>query len=136
MADIDIKITDNSDEVLKQLANRTHVALEAVGIQAEGFAKRSAPVNTGRLRSSITHAVKGSDCYIGTNVDYAMWQELGTGIYASDGKGRQSPWAFQDSKGVWHNTRGVKPKHFIRNAAANHSKEYKAIIEHYLKGND
>lgn len=132
MADIDITFIDNSGEIKRELEQRTQTALEAIGITAEGFAKKLCPVDTGRLRNSITHAVKENECYIGTNVEYAMWQELGTGIYASDGQGRKSPWAYQNSKGVWVNTRGVKPKHFLKNAAANHTDVYKQLLQQYL----
>ena len=35
-------------------------------------------VDTGRLRNSISHAVDGEAAYIGTNVEYAPYLELGT----------------------------------------------------------
>ena len=132
MADIVINITDNSDKVLQELESKTAVALEAIGITAEGFAKKKTPVGHpygGTLRQSISHAIQGDECYIGTNVSYAPYVELGTGIYATDGKGRRSPWSYKDRQGKWHRTRGMRPHHMIRDAAATHSKEYKAIIE-------
>jgi len=133
MPDIDIQITDNSGEILRALEEKTKAALEGVGIQAEGFAKRLTPVDTGRLRNSITHAVRGDDVYIGTNVEYGIWLELGTGIYASDGKGRQSPWGYQDRNGKWHRTKGMKPHHMLKKAASEHTEEYKRIIEAIMK---
>ena len=134
MADIDINITDNSGEILRELENKKAAALEAVGISAEGHAKLLTPVDTGRLRDSMTHSVKGDDVYIGTNVEYAMWLELGTGIYASDGKGRQSPWGYYDRNGKYHRTRGTKPRHMLKKAASEHTEEYKRIIENQMKG--
>lgn len=134
MPDIDIQITDNSGEVLKALEEKTKAALEGVGIQAEGYAKRLTPVDTGRLRNSITHTVRGDDVYIGTNVQpYAVYVELGTGIYASDGKGRQSPWGYYDRNGKYHVTRGMKPHHMLKKAASEHTEEYKRIIEAIMK---
>lgn len=51
-------------------------------ISTERTAKRLCPVDTGRLRASITHAVNqdGQGLYadIGSNVDYAVYVELGT----------------------------------------------------------
>lgn len=51
-------------------------------VQVEGGAKRLCPVDTGRLRSSITHSLaqdgKGLLALIGTNVEYAIFVELGT----------------------------------------------------------
>ena len=135
MNEFTIHLEDNSEEFLKELEDKKDLILEALGIQVEAYAKMLTPVgDTGRLRSSITHAVKGDEVYIGTNVSYAPYVELGTGIYASDGKGRKSPWAFQDSKGKWHWTRGIKPHHMLKRAASEHDSEYKTIIENILKG--
>lgn len=134
MADIDIQITDNSGEILRALEEKKKAALEAIGITAEGYAKLLTPVDTGRLRNSISHTVVGNECYIGTNVEYAPWHELGTGIYASDGNGRKTPWTYYDRNGKLHYTRGVKPKHMLKKAASEHTAEYKKIIEDILKG--
>ena len=82
----------------------------------------------------MTHSVKGDDVYIGTNVEYAMWLELGTGIYASDGKGRQSPWGYYDRDGKYHVTRGTKPRHMLKKAASEPTEEYTRIIENQMKG--
>jgi HK97 gp10 family phage protein len=134
MPDIDIQITDNSGEILRALEEKKKAALTGIGIQAEGYAKRSTPVDTGRLRNSITHAVRGDDVYIGTNVQpYSVYVELGTGIYASDGKGRQSPWGYYDRNGKYHVTRGMKPHHMLKKAASEHTEEYKRIIEAIMK---
>ena len=133
MPDIDIQITDNSGEILKELEKKTVASLEAVGITAEGFAKRSTPVDLGTLRNSMTHAVRGDDVYIGSNIPYAPFVELGTGIYATDGKGRKSPWSYQDRNGKWHRTKGMKPHHMLKKAASEHTEEYKRIIEAIMK---
>lgn len=134
MADITIHLEDNSDEFLKLFEERKEAILEACGLTAETYAKMLTPVDSGRLRNSITHTVKGDEVYIGTNVAYAPWIELGTGIYASDGQGRKSPWAYQDSKGKWHWTKGIKPRHMLKRSIEDHKGEYKAIVEEILKG--
>ena len=134
MPDIDIQITDNSGEILRALEEKKKAALEAIGITAEGYAKLLTPVDTGRLRNSMSHTVVGDDCYIGSNVPYAVWHELGSGIYASDGNGRKTPWTYYDRNGKLHYTRGVKPKHMLKKAASEHTAEYKKIIESILKG--
>lgn len=134
MPDIEINITDNSGEILRALEEKKKAALTGIGIQAEGYAKRATPVDTGRLRNSITHAVRGDDVYIGTNVQpYSVYVELGTGIYASDGKGRKSPWGYYDRNGKYHVTRGMKPRHMLKKAASEHTEEYKRIIEAIMK---
>lgn len=52
--------------------------------KAENAAKRKCPVDTGRLRASISHRVEVDQSenvvvgVIGTNVEYAVYQEFGT----------------------------------------------------------
>ena len=67
----------------ERAAARTEVKRGALHIQAE--AKRRAPVDTGRLRNSITHEERddGLAAVIGTNVEYAPYQEFGTRFHAA-----------------------------------------------------
>lgn len=133
-----VTFTDHSDEVLRALAERIEAALEAVGVQAVSHATQTITaagrIASGAMRSSISHkvAMGESAVYIGTNIEYAQYHEFGTGIYIPGG--RQTPWAYQDAKGEWHKTRGVKPIHFLKDAAANHTSEYKGIIQMILQG--
>lgn len=64
-------------EALKQAEERT---LEAIGVFVVGEAVVRTPVDTGNLRGSINHRVDadGKSVAIGTNVEYAVFQELGT----------------------------------------------------------
>ena len=82
---IDFTLKDNSDEVLMELAYACMRALERCGMQAEGYAKDLAPVDTGNLRNSITHEVDGNTVYIGTAVEYAPYVELGTAGRLNEG---------------------------------------------------
>lgn len=129
---------DNSAEVLRELEERTKAALEAVGNQAVSHAKsnitQASRVDTGAMRNSMTHKVQEDTCYVGTNNEYAIYHEVGTGIYAEGGRGRQTPWRYVDKKGNGHWTRGIKPIHFLKNAIANHLDEYSQIIQQILKG--
>lgn len=154
MADFEVKMTDNSGEVLEAFKNQLAVALEAVGTQAESHAKQvisdslvygntdltkygekdNSRVDTGRLRNSVSHTVQQEDVYIGTNLDYAPYHELGTGIYASQPGGRKTPWVYYDRHGKAHKTRGLYPLHFLKKAASEHTDEYKAIIEKIMRG--
>ena len=131
-------VVDNTDKILKELEQQCKAALEACGNQAVTHAKQNITsagrVDTGALRNSISHQVEDDTCYVGTNQEYAIYNEYGTGIYVEDGTGRQSPWAFQDKNGEWHMTHGMKPIHFLKNALADHVDEYKKIIEQQLKG--
>ena len=139
MPQIDIRMDDHSEEVLAILKDQILLGMEAVGQEAEGNAKDNLTafprVDTGRLRNSVSHAVEGEEqaVYIGTNVEYGVYVEYGTGKYADNGQGRQTPWAYKDAKGVWHWTAGMKPSHFLRNSVADHGDRYKAILEAALK---
>lgn len=126
-------IKDNSKEVLSAFEQQLKNGLEAIGLTAEGYAKDNTPIDTGRLRNSMSHAVEEDTVYIGTNVEYAPYIEFGTGIYATEGIGRQDPWFFEDANGNWHITRGSKPHHMLKKAATEHNSEYKKMIEAALK---
>ena len=98
---------DNTDEVLAALKMAKKRGLEAIGLTAEGHAKKETPVDTGRLRNSINHATDDEAAYIGTNVEYAPYVELGA--------------------------RGRKGVHMLQRAATEHTDEYKRIMEDALK---
>lgn len=133
-----IDIIDHSAEVLAAIRRAKETALEEIGLKAEGYAKKNITANksvdTGNLRNSITHEQAGDDEYIGTNVEYAPYVELGTGIHATGGSGaKKIPWSYQDEKGQWHRTSGRPAKPFLKPAASEHADEYKRIIERHLK---
>lgn len=56
--------------------------LERRAVRVEAAAKRQCPVDTGRLRASITHALdqdgQGLLAVVGSDVEYAAYVELGT----------------------------------------------------------
>ena len=100
-------------EVLSAEQVARNKALEIIGGKAESYAKKICPVDTGRLRNSITHQQFDENTeVVGTNVEYAPYVELG------------------------HNTTGgtfVAGKPFLRPAAEGHSAEYKNIINTVMK---
>ena len=100
---------DNSKEVSDKIKAALLRGLETCGLLAEGYAKKLAPVDTGNLRNSITHDVDDGEpaAYIGTNVEYATYQELGT-IH-------------------------MKAQPFLKPAVNDHKDEYRKIIENELK---
>ena len=98
---------DNTDEVLSALEKAKKRGLEAIGLVAEGHAKKETPVDTGRLRNSIAHAVEDDAAFIGTNVEYAIFVEAGA--------------------------RGRKGVHMLQRAATEHTDEYKRLMEDSMK---
>lgn len=146
-------IVSHEDETIAEVLRRCNIALEVVGVQAEGYAKLSitdakrdgidltqygekdnSRVDTGAMRNSVTHAINNNAVYIGSNLPYAVYHELGTGIYASQPGGRLSPWIYTDRHGKTHRTSGLYPLHFLKNAAANHIDEYKRIFTDVMGG--
>lgn len=61
--------------------------LQRRALQVDRAAKQGCPVDTGRLRSSITNEIgqdgEGLVAVIGTNVEYAPYVELGTSRMAA-----------------------------------------------------
>lgn len=139
MSDFEIRVVDHSGEVLKELDAKIERILEAWGQQGVSYVKQviteQSRVDTGAMRNSFSHQVDAGEntVYVGTNNEYALYHEYGTGIYADNGKGRQTPWVYQDAHGEWHRTRGMKPIHMIKNGIGNHVNDFKKIAEDELK---
>lgn len=108
MSDIDVKIIDNHDKVIKALQQQMHDALEDAGKQAVKHAKSTVPVDTGKLKNSIDYSVSDDNVKIGTDVEYGKYVELGS---------------------INNHT----ASHFLLNAMQNNTSEYKQTIENHLK---
>lgn len=132
-----ITFVDNSDEILRALGEACERGLWRCGEKAEEYAKDLCPVDTGNLRNSITHAehaeAGGGEMYVGTDVNYAVYQEMGTGVYAENGDGRPTPWCYQDEQGLWHWTAGNRAHPFIKPAIADHEKTYLNILKDEMR---
>lgn len=115
-----VTITDNSAQILDALPPAIERALEAIAMQAEANAKievtravydtpesKSGYRRTGALRNSISHAHDETTAYVGSNLEYAPYVEMGTVKMAE--------------------------RPFIRPAVENYMNEYKALAEEYLK---
>ena len=128
-----VVFNDYSADVLNEFHDAGLRALERCGEQAEGYAKDLVPVDTGNLRNSISHKVDDGEpaVYIGSNVEYAAYVELGTGKYTEGG--RPTPWVYQDDNGNWHWTAGNPAQPFLKPAVADHPQTYRNIIEAELK---
>ncbi len=113
MNEVSLNIQKVINELLPEAIKE---GLEAVGQFVENESKGNCPVDDGTLKASISHDVEESTVYIGSNVEYAPYVHQGTGIYATDGGGRQTPWTYQDAKGKWHTTKGQKPNPFLQKA--------------------
>ena len=133
-----VEYVSNNVEAQKLLDKMEDNILLAIGAFVDGEAVSRAPVGTyeggktgGNLRSSIRHIVdKGKKTVrIGTPVEYAIYVEKGTGIYAEKGDGRKTPWLYVDDMGIGHFTRGMKPQPFLQPAVDENISKIKSIIK-------
>ena len=116
------EITGNIQKaMLTEIPKALEKGLENACLVIERAAKSNAPVKTGNLRNSITHKVSlGSlEGTVGTAVEYAPYVEMGTGIYASQGGGRQGGWSYVDAEGNGHHTNGSRPQPYLKPAVDN-----------------
>jgi hypothetical protein len=105
-----VNFTDNSKRVLEEKEQKIQTALEVLGIAAEGYAKQECPVDTGRLRNSISNEVFSDRVVAGTNVEYAQKVEFSDYIEHTNGNA-----------------------HFLRNAITNHNAEYEQTVKRILE---
>ena len=132
--------TDNTDLIKEATREAILVALEAVGLQAEGYAKRLCPFDTGLLRNSITHTVGGSSYthnYTATRSKTKSGAKrsgsasgtLGTEDDMSAYIGTNVEYAAY----VEFGTSKTAAQPFLKPAVMNHTEQYKRIFETYLK---
>lgn len=100
MSGIDWEITDNSEEAITALELALPAMLEEIGLKVEAYAKANITaagrVDTGQYRNSITHRVRLDEraVYAGSNLEHSVYNELGTGKYATNGNGRPGYWVY------------------------------------------
>ena len=104
-----VKFESHKDKLTKEEEEKINAWLDAIGQDAVSTTLPFVPVDTGRLKNSIAHEVSESEkaVYIGTNVEYAVYQEVGT------------------SK--------IPGKHFLQFGATAHKAEYQKMLEDILK---
>lgn len=100
---------NNTPQVLAKLKSGIKSALEESGNLVENAAVAKCPVDTGRLRNSLTHKLVGDNkVEIGSDVEYAGYVELGT-------------------------SRNPRPKKYLRPALEENEGKIKRIFEDNLK---
>ena len=131
---------DNTDEVLSALEKAKIRGLTAIGMTAEGHAKKkitqAKAVDTGRLRNSITFAVSGESANISSY----------SGDHGEEG-GTYSGTAPNDKEKAVYIGTGVEyaagietgshrkagAVHFLQDAATGHTDQYKKLMEDSMK---
>ena len=142
MADIKIEGMEAILESLEAMvdADKLKEAMGKACALVERSAKEKAPKGTGELRRSITSKVEGGGNDIRgivfTPLLYAPYVEFGTGLFAEDGGRQDVPWNYQDDKGEWHSTSGMKPQPYMRPALNENREQIKRILKEAILTND
>ena len=108
---------DNSVNKMQELLMQN---MELTLDHVAGKAKEKVGVGTGALRAdtrSLGVKIVGDEVHgaVGNSLEYAIYHHQGTGIYASDGNGRKTPWVYEDPKtGEKIYTRGSKPNPYLK----------------------
>ena len=114
-----VEFKDFSRIVLQKIQETGETFLEEVGGEVEAQTKRNTKVDTGKTKGSWEHVVNAEkmEVQIGSRYKNALWEELGTGIYALNGDGRKTPWVYKNPKdGKFYTTVGKKPRRALYNA--------------------
>ena len=110
---------DFSKDVIDKI-NRLGIAwLEEASGEIEAQTKQNTKVDTGKTKGSWEHVVHEHklEAEVGSRYKNALWEELGTGIYALNGDGRKTKWVYKNPKdGKFYTTVGKKPRRALYNA--------------------
>ena len=96
-------------------------------------------VRTGKLKSSITiMPITWSNGLAEISVvpkgcNYAIYNELGTGIYADNGNGRKDGWVYPLGGGEFRFTMGLPPKYFVRDTREFYEDKASRFIEDNIR---
>lgn len=130
MADFNVELEKFIDQGLNEKLSE---ALLKACLIVEAEAKKKCPGGDGQLRQSITHDVDSTALIgeVGTNVVYAPYVEIGTGIYSTQGNGRKTPWTYYSDKlGQFFTTIGQQAQPFLEPALNDNASK----IEECFKG--
>jgi HK97 gp10 family phage protein len=132
--DIEFEGLEALEKMLDSITDRKKmiVALGKACALVERSAKQKAPKGDGSLRRSISSKVDpvAQIGVVFTPLEYAPYVEYGTGLFAEDGNGRKDvPWHYQDEKGEWHTTSGMKPQPYMRPALNENRQQIMEILK-------
>lgn len=116
----DRELMANLENLPKAIQSALESCMEVATELIEGEAVDRCPKKSTALSTSIQHGVEASASEIrgqvGTVLEYAPYVHEGTGLYAKNGNGRKTPWAYADESGVLHWTWGQHPNPFLQDA--------------------
>lgn len=150
MADVEVSVVDNFDLVKEALDENIEKALIAIGLTAESYAKMPegggghTPVDTGRLKNSVTYAIAGQAPHI---TSYGPDRAVPNDNQSRPYSGNAPPDSGGAARSVYIGSNveyapivenGMSGKytgkHFLQRAISDHIQEYKDLTEQALKG--
>lgn len=146
---LDLKgLNKTLDEIQEAVKQGTEIGLKQVASEMKQMEQDIIDANiggdgsyvrTGKLKSSITiMPITWSNGLAEISVvpkgcNYAIYNELGTGIYADDGNGRQDGWVYPLGNGEFRFTRGLPPKYFVRDTREFYEDKASRFIEDNIR---
>lgn len=128
---------DNTEEVLLALKKAKIRGLKTIGMTAERHAKEdpNMPVDTGLARNSITFALAGEEA---NTKEYKADKGDEKGVYNGTADGEKGEAVYIGSNVQYfpfieNGSRTINARHVLRNAATNHTDEYKRLMEDSMK---
>jgi len=120
----------------RAVENGNKKMLDVATLMVQGKAKEYAPVDKSTLRKSILREFDSDTGKVGSNLEYAKYQEFGTGIYGPKGTPivpkRAKMLAWKSKSGQWifaRSVSGVRPKMFLFNSLAYLKKNIKQVLD-------
>lgn len=92
----EVRFQDNSIQVKNAIKQAAIAFLHEAGGEVASQAARNSRVKTGQTAGSFDYKVDDAKLQvtIGSPSENALWEELGTGEYATHGDGRKGYWVF------------------------------------------
>lgn len=138
-----IEYRDHTEEVLSALEAAIKRGNEAIGMTAEGHAKKkitvAGAVDTGRLRNSITYALAGEEAHVKSYKANKGGKKRKTYTYDGTADGKKGSGVYigtnvEYAPGIELGThRKAGAVHFLRDAATGHTDQYKKLMEDSMK---
>jgi hypothetical protein len=137
-----IEYRDNTEEVLSALEAAIKRGNEAIGMTAEGHAKKkitaAGAVDTGRLRNSITYALAGEETHVKSYKANKGGKDRETYTYDGTAEGKKGSGVYigtnvEYAVFVENGAQGRTPVHFLQDAATGHTDQYKKLMEDRMK---
>ena len=115
---MNVQFKDYSKIVIDKMHKEAVAFLEEASGEIEHQTALNTKVDTGKTKGSWEHRVdeKTLTAEVGSRYKNALWEELGTGIYALNGDGRKTKWVYSPDGQHFYTTVGKKPRRALHKA--------------------